>query len=211
MTAAPLLYRSTQQWRIWLALAGAALLHVAAIAIADGLPKNAASAPITDMMADVEFMPTADEPLSNNSVEEPAMSLPEPSALKEPSSTIDEHPVRPARQITARAKRLTPLVTRAIGENRATSLRVAKVLAVSAPRLDYPYEARRQRITGSGVATLSIDVRSGEVIDVSLAQSTGSAVLDNATISGFRCWRFKPGTPATVQSPITYALSGVSY
>jgi TonB family protein len=44
-----------------------------------------------------------------------------------------------------------------------------------------------------------------------MSRSTGSAVLDTATISGFRRWRFKPGTVAKVQTPITYTLTGVSY
>ena len=44
-----------------------------------------------------------------------------------------------------------------------------------------------------------------------MSRSTGNAVLDNATISGFRRWRFKPGTVSQVQTPITYTLTGASY
>jgi TonB family protein len=87
----------------------------------------------------------------------------------------------------------------------------AKVLALTAPRPEYPYEARRQRATGSGVATLTIDSATGNVTDVRMSRSTGSAVLDNATISAFRRWRFRPGTVTTVQTPITYTLTGAAY
>jgi TonB family protein len=66
-------------------------------------------------------------------------------------------------------------------------------------------------VTGSGVALLRIDPSTGYVIEVSMSRSTGSAILDNATISGFHRWRFKPGTIATVQTPITYTLTGASY
>lgn len=90
-------------------------------------------------------------------------------------------------------------------------MRSARVLAMNAPRPEYPYEARRQRLTGSGMAVLTIDFASGSVLDVTMAQSTGSAVLDNATVSAFRRWRFRPGTISKVQSPITYTLTGASY
>ncbi len=80
-----------------------------------------------------------------------------------------------------------------------------------APRPEYPYEARRQRLTGSGIALLLIDFSTGDVMEVSMLRSTGSAVLHQATISGFRSWRFKPGTVSRVQSPITYTLTGASY
>jgi TonB family protein len=84
----------------------------------------------------------------------------------------------------------------------------AKVLALSAPRPDYPYEARRAKITGEGVAVLTVDRSSGSVISVAMERSTGNAALDQAAIRGFSRWRFRPGTPATVRCPITYTLTG---
>jgi len=87
----------------------------------------------------------------------------------------------------------------------------AKVLALSAPRPEYPYEARRQRLTGTGVALLLVDPASGAVTDVSIVRTTGSAILDNAAISGFRRWRFNPGTVSKVHAPITFTLTGVAY
>ncbi|HEX7518593.1 MAG TPA: energy transducer TonB [Chthoniobacterales bacterium] len=86
-----------------------------------------------------------------------------------------------------------------------------KVLALSAPRPEYPYEARRQRITGDGIVVMSVDPVSGRVTDVSMWRSTGNSYLDNAAVTGFRRWRFKPGTVSRVKSPITYTLTGAAY
>jgi TonB family protein len=85
------------------------------------------------------------------------------------------------------------------------------VLAVSAPRPEYPYEARRQKITGSGVVTMTVDSITGKVRGVSMVKSTGNLFLDNAALSGFRRWRFKPGTASSVTCPITFTLVGPSY
>jgi protein TonB len=87
----------------------------------------------------------------------------------------------------------------------------AKVLALSAPRPEYPYEARRQRITGEGVVAMTVDPATGHVSSVSMSKSTGSPFLDNAALAGFRRWRFKPGTVSSVRCPITFTLTGASY
>ena len=86
-----------------------------------------------------------------------------------------------------------------------------KALVMYAPRPVYPYEARRHRITGSGIALLIVDPTDGDVTAVQMAQSCGNAILDNATLEAFRRWRFKPGTAPTVRVPITYTLTGASY
>ena len=72
-----------------------------------------------------------------------------------------------------------------------------------APRPVYPDEARRQRVTGSGIALVTLDQISGTVTDVLMTQSTGNAILDNPTLDALRRWRFKPGNVTKVQVPIT--------
>ena len=42
---------------------------------------------------------------------------------------------------------------------------------------------------------------SGSVTDATMAQSIGNPILDNATVSAFRRWRFKPGRVSKGQSP----------
>jgi TonB family protein len=91
------------------------------------------------------------------------------------------------------------------------SISRAKALAISAPRPAYPYEARARRITGSGVCVVDVDPGSGAVTEATMAQSTGSPILDNSAVSAFRNWRFRPGTVSKVRIPITYTLTGVSY
>ena len=58
---------------------------------------------------------------------------------------------------------------------------------------------------------MTVDPVTGNVSSVSMAKGTGSPVLDNAALSGFRRWRFKPGTVSTVTCPITFTLVGARY
>lgn len=78
------------------------------------------------------------------------------------------------------------------------------------PRIQYPYEARRSKITGSGTIVVSVG-SDGSVTDASMGASTGSPILDNAATSAFRGARFKPGTVPRVRIPITFTLTGASY
>ncbi len=84
------------------------------------------------------------------------------------------------------------------------SLSVAQSMAISAPLPEYPYEARRGGLTGSGVCVVTVDPATGKVADATMAQSTGSRVLDKVTTETFRRWRFKPGTVSQVRLPISY-------
>jgi TonB family protein len=87
----------------------------------------------------------------------------------------------------------------------------AQRVAVSAPTPYYPYESRARHITGSGVAKLGVDPKTGSVTDTAMIQSTGNNMLDQAALSAFRRWKFKPGSTREVRMPITFTMSGVSY
>src|ERR1039457_3565151 len=50
--------------------------------------------------------------------------------------------------------------------------------AISAPRPDYPYEARRQHMVGRGIAILEVEPFTGNVTHAYMAQSTGYSLLD---------------------------------
>jgi TonB family protein len=82
----------------------------------------------------------------------------------------------------------------------------AKAVAISAPRPDYPLEARARHFTGSGIAFLEIDRKTGYVIAAPMLKSTGHVILDNATLSAFMQWSFKPGTVYQVRIPINYTM-----
>jgi TonB family protein len=208
MTRTALLYQPRQKLRVAAAFAAALLIHFAAIAIANvQRVEKPAGPPLMDTFPEITFeappLRTVEPP-----PEEPE-SLPTPPETDE--SFPDERPTPPPvrRQTT---KPIAPLVK---PRNNRTAgslpLSSAKVLALNAPRPEYPYEARRQRITGTGIVVMTIDPMSGNVSSVSISKSTGSPFLDNAALAGFRRWRFKPGTVLSVTCPVTFTLTGASY
>jgi TonB family protein len=74
-------------------------------------------------------------------------------------------------------------------------------------RPEYPFEARKRRITGSGVVVMHIDRATGNVTSCEMAPSTGDEMLDEAAMFAMRQWRFKPG-PVRAKCPITFTMSG---
>jgi TonB family protein len=87
------------------------------------------------------------------------------------------------------------------------SLSAAKAVAVSMRMPQYPYEAKRAHISGSGVCVMTVDAASGNVTGAVMEQSTGSGILDKVTTDAFRKWRFKPGTVSQVRVPISYEIT----
>lgn len=79
--------------------------------------------------------------------------------------------------------------------------------AIKQPRPEYPYEARRAAITGSGMVVLELNPN-GEVTGVRMDPSTGNRLLDDAALSAFRRWQFKPGTRGPLRTPITFTMFG---
>ena len=199
---APLLYRPNHRWRIWAAFTGAVLVHVAAIAMARTQPQNMSGPESAYAPVDISIDAPAPDPVEVPLLIEPPVAI--ETDFPEENSTPP-----PVRKISQ--KQIQPIHLKAPSFAGPTTMRAAKVVALNAPRPAYPYEARRQRTIGSGIAVLTIDSATGDVIEVLMTQSTGSPILDNATITAFRRWRFRPGTVSTVQTPITYALTGASY
>ncbi len=83
-----------------------------------------------------------------------------------------------------------------------------KAVVISATPPDYPYQARRERMTGSGIVVLDINKATGLVTRAYMAKSTGHGILDDETIRTFKQWRFKPGTISNLKTPITFTLQG---
>ncbi len=121
-----------------------------------------------------------------------------------------EEPATPAMPVEKKPrvkKRATPAAQPEAARSPAVtslSLPAAQAMAVSAPLPEYPYQAKRAKITGNGVCIITVDTASGKVTDAMMAQSTGDGILDKATINTFRRWRFKPGTVSQVRVPIDY-------
>jgi protein TonB len=204
--SAPLLYRPGAKWQTGAAFAAALLIHVGAVALAERKEPAIGASIIEDnsICIDIVTDPPPDTPPP---VEDVDIASPPPPQSDSEFTDQPEAKSPPRRRV----KDLRPIVHPPVSGGSRGGSGSPKAFAVSAPRPEYPYEARRQRLIGSGVATLTIDFATGAVINVSMSRSTGSAVLDNATISGLRRWRFRPGTVSRVQTPITYTLTGASY
>ena len=198
-----LLYREHGRRLFWIAFVSALAIHVGAVALAKTKSPIARLEHFTPP-ADVDIVDVAD---------------PEPALLEESVTPPPIEEIYPDQDVF-REENFTPLPVRAHQKPRprvlvpgtpTKSLHSVKAMVAYAPRPVYPYEARRQRVTGSGVALLTVDQTSGDVIDVMMSQSCGNAILDNSTLDALRRWRFKPGSPTKVQVPITYTLMGASY
>jgi TonB family protein len=200
-----LLDRSNHQRRFAAALGAAVIIHVAAIGFATTKQQIPIASGFTREGTVLELQPADPPPDSQPERPDP---LPTPPTINDflPENAATPPPVR--RQPAT----LRPIVRRS--SNTAPSslnLSAARVFAINAPRPEYPYEARRQKITGEGVVGMTVDPASGQVSEVSMLKSTGNAFLDNAALAGFRRWRFKPGTASSIRCPITFTLVGASY
>jgi protein TonB len=206
MATPAFLYRANARWQTCLAFGCAVILHLAAIAFARNEPQAPSFLPPTDRGVDVEIDPTA----------EPTPVQLEPSPIEPPEfAKAGEFPDERWTPAPTPARNRRP-VSRFVRSASLTGLSgpsfgSVKVLAIYAPRPEYPYEARRQHTTGSGLVVLMIDSATGRVTEARVAESTGSVVLDNSAVSALRTWRFKSGTVTRVHVPITYTLSGASY
>jgi protein TonB len=194
-------YRQHGRSIFWIAFMSALAIHLGAVALAK-----------------TKSPPTILEDFNPGDVEVVDTAEPEPALRVESSTPPPLQQTHPDQDIF-REENLTPPPVRAHRKARpgspvrgaTASLRSVKAMVAYAPRPVYPYEARRQRVTGSGVAFLTVDQTLGTVTDVLMAQSCGNAILDNSTLDALRRWRFKPGSAARVQVPITYTFVGVSY
>ena len=202
-----LLYQPKRNWRTAMALAAALLIHFAAIAFAathQATPVETPTGGSDYPPLDLTLTPPSEEPTPPPDLPESPPNLPS----TDESMFRDEGPTPPP--IQPRRTRTTMPIARAnhSATSGSLSLSQARVNALSAPRPEYPYEARRQKVTGSGVAAITVDPVTGTVTSVVMVGSTGSLILDNAAVAAFRRWRFQPGTVMKVRLPVTFTLTG---
>ncbi len=209
--AGPLLFRPQPKWQVWAAFGGAILVHLVAVALAFEKPPppvDLSDVPTATIVATLEAPPEEQPTPPPEDVPLP----PPPPDLKEIPEFHEESPPPKINKTQPKAAPIkAPQTAGAPRPPGMTTAAGAKALAISAPRPEYPYEARSRHITGSGVCLVTVDTASGSVTDASMAQSTGNPILDNSAVSAFRRWRFKPGTVSKVKIPITYTMSGASY
>ena len=206
----PALPKPSSKWTAIVAAVVAVALHVGAVIYVEFRPEDPPmeiGAPFGSVVDAVLEAPAPQpiQPPSPPEESEPLEASAEPVSLPEfveesgpvQKKTTGKRPVRPIAQPGA--------VGGFAGTVSASS---AKTVAIAAPRPDYPYEARRNRITGSGVMLMNVDRPSGRVTNVEVTQSTGSPILDHAATSAFKRWRFQPGAVSRVRVPITFTLTG---
>ncbi len=209
--AKPILYRPPSKNLVWGALGCTLVIYVGAVIAAikrEPPPMNLADIPTATVEA------TLDQPEDQPTPPPEDIPIPEPPPM--PTEVPEFHeeatpppkankPNKPAQPIKAPQS--------AISKPAGTmSISGAKANAVFAPKPPYPYQARAQHLTGSGVCILTIDVASGTVTEASMAQSCGNSILDNSATSTFKQWRFRPGAVAPkVKVPIVFNLTGASY
>lgn len=200
----PLLYKPPPSWQFWAAFGGAILIEAASVVIA-GIKHE----PPT---IDLSQIPTATVEATLQPEDQPTPP-PEDIPIQEPPPIPDVAPeFHEEKPPPPKTNKPTGPVKAPQGVTGTMSITGAKAIAINAPKPEYPYEARSRHQTGSGVAVLSVDTASGNVTDASMAQSIGSPILDQATLSAFRRWRFAPGKCAPkVKVPITFTMTGASY
>src|SRR5881296_2197757 len=196
----PLFYRPPPRWYFWTALGAALAIHLTAVAVSqrhEAPPVDLPPQPpqvVEAVLAPPEATPPPED-----------IPVPEPPPPPEIKPEFVEERTPPPRPPPAAQQKFAPI------KAQAMTMSKAKALAVNAPRPQYPYEARSRKITGSGVCVVTVDPGSGSVTDATMAQSIGNSILDNAAVSAFRRWRFKPGTVSKVKIPITFTMTGASY
>ena len=202
---AALFYRPRRRWLFWTAFACAAAIHVGAVFIAQGKSEKIAVQDFKPAGIDVEVVDKDSEQAPPEQAIMPPSSeqvSADKNAFRQEESTLQ--PVRPHKKTRIAS------VTRMALKGAEAQFGSVKALVMYAPRPVYPYEARRQRMTGSGIALLTVAL-TGNVIEARMAESSGSVILDSATLEALRRWRFKPGSVLSVEVPITYSLTGASY
>ena len=196
----PLIYRPPPRWYFWTALGAALAIHATAVALSQRHEAAAVDLPpqppqvIEATLAPPESTPPPED-----------IPLPEPPPPPDIKPEFVEEHTPPPRPPPTQQQKFVPV------KASAMSMSSAKALAINSPRPPYPYEARAHKITGSGVIVANVDAASGNVTDASVATSTGSSILDDAAVSTFRRWRFRPGSVSKVRIPITFTLTGASY
>ncbi len=74
------------------------------------------------------------------------------------------------------------------------------------PRPDYPFAARQRHQEGTVILLVTMDA-AGNPLTVSVEQSSGYRILDDAALKKVRSsWRFKPGQSSSVHVPVEFHL-----
>jgi len=73
---------------------------------------------------------------------------------------------------------------------------------------EYSPRDRMSRNQGTGVFRLTLDARSGAVVNVAIMKSIGITTLNQSALAALQQWRWKPGKWKEVDIPVTFAGTG---
>ena len=79
---------------------------------------------------------------------------------------------------------------------------------LTGPSPEVPAEAIKQHLAGKGAYMLHFDQTTGTVTDVTVVQSAGSPILDEAAIAAFRQWHEDPNCAKEATVTMTFAAAG---
>ena len=194
-----MIYTPPPRWYVWTAFGVALAIDATAVALS-----QRHEAPPVDLPPQLPQVIEATLAPPESTPPPEDIPLPEPPPPPDIKPEFVEERTPPPRPPPS-APKFVPVKAAEMSMSRA------KALSINSPRPPYPYEARAKRITGSGVISATVDPASGDVTSASVTKSTGSSILDDAAVSTFRRWRFRPGSVSKVRIPITFTLTGASY
>jgi TonB family protein len=71
--------------------------------------------------------------------------------------------------------------------------------AVFTPKPRYPDEARRRKVSGSGLYKLRVTIKTGRVKQILILRSAGSKDLDKSAVQTLSQWQFRPGALPSIR------------
>ena len=83
-------------------------------------------------------------------------------------------------------------------------------LATKVVNPEYPVAARRSRLHGHGLLVGDVNFNTGDVRSVRMEKTTGSTILDQAALTAFGQWKFKPRSIRKFRTPINFTIRNAS-
>jgi len=74
----------------------------------------------------------------------------------------------------------------------------------------YPFSERLHRHQGYGIIRLTLDLKTGTVMQASVVKSTGFSTLNDCALSALRQWRWRPARWKEINLPVQFQLSDPS-
>lgn len=135
--------------------------------------------PVIDEPKPKPFVPT---PVSPQVATQPVASAP---IINTPSANANSAPKSATTLPSSSASSSVPVSKPASG---------SQVACIACPKPTYPRAAQRRHLQGTVQLKLELSA-DGHVIHVTVLQSSGHAILDEAAVADVQEWRFAPGQP----------------